>query len=145
MNYALFSNFISNRLIMKSLKISLVLLCLVLFSVQLSAQKKFIRLANEAVEALDYNEAVVQFRKALSKNEESSEAIVGLARAYSQLNKFSQAEFYFEKAIKSGDIENPDILDFAMNLLKNKNYDKAKKWFSLLIEKTKTDDSMFSA
>jgi len=107
-------------------------LLLIALSIQTTgyAQKSLLKKANEAFVNFKYGESLDIYKNVLKKNSTNAEAMIRIADCYRILNKAKQAEFYYDKALKTGDFEPEHIYYYAESLLKNKKYDQAKKWFS---------------
>ena len=112
---------------LKALAILLICLC---FQSDVFAQKSLLKKADAAFNNFQYNESLDLYKTVLKKNSTNAEAMIRIADCYRILNKAKQAEFYYDKALKTGDFEPIHIYYYAESLLKNKKYGQAKKWFS---------------
>lgn len=99
-----------------------------LFSINASAQKDHLEVANSAFEAQEYYKAITLFKKAYSKEKDKSnkaDIIFKTAESYRYVNDMKQAETWYRKAIKIKYPENKVQLHYANALKANGKFEDA--------------------
>jgi hypothetical protein len=108
--------------------------CLALFflliSVPVQAQfRSSLRQADKEYELHAYNSAIESYQQALARRDDDLEALSRIADCYRMLNKMSQANQYYTKAVKDRKVSDKTRLEHAHVLRALGRYDEAKQWY----------------
>ncbi|MEM9847289.1 MAG: tetratricopeptide repeat protein [Bacteroidota bacterium] len=111
---------------MKYLKITLVF---TLLSGTASAQILLLKIAQNHMRQMRYNDAIEVYEKILDKNGNNGTAIANLAEAYRKVNNSQSAERFYERLMNLPQVRSVDKLYYAQMLQKNGKCHIAKIWY----------------
>jgi outer membrane protein OmpA-like peptidoglycan-associated protein/tetratricopeptide (TPR) repeat protein len=108
----------------------LVLLIAVTISVQLFAQKNYeTTRCDELYRMYAYSDAVQGYLKLHDKNPENEYFIQQIAFCYQKMGFYKDALPYYEKQVKGKRVRNEDLYQYALLLLIDQQFEKAKQGF----------------
>jgi outer membrane protein OmpA-like peptidoglycan-associated protein len=98
-----------------------------------------IKSGDKAYENLSYSKAIEKYEKALNSQPDNVDLKLKLANAHRHLNNSLEAEKYYQEVADSVGLTDMNQLHFAQVLMKNKEYDKAKKQLQDYLKQNPTD------
>ncbi|MEZ4884961.1 MAG: tetratricopeptide repeat protein [Chitinophagales bacterium] len=123
----------------KNINILLVITCLLMGTEVAFAQSNTLQKANDYFEQAEYTQSIELYKKVLKKNESDKVALEQIAHAYRLLNRFDEAEQWYQKAMIFN--SNNALLKFhyAQALMVNGKYTEAAKYFNEYAQKVPYD------
>lgn len=123
----------------KITKTLLIIACLLMGMEVALAQSNTLKKANDYFEQADYTKSVELYKKVLKKNESDKIALEQIAHAYRLMNRFDEAEQWYQRAMIFN--SNKPLLKFhyAQTLMTNGKYIEAAKYFDEYAQKVPYD------
>ncbi|MGB0930142.1 MAG: tetratricopeptide repeat protein [Chitinophagales bacterium] len=117
----------------------LIIACLLMGMEMALAQSSTLKKANDYFEQTDYTKSVELYKKVLKKNESDKIALEQMAHAYRLMNRFEEAEQWYQRAMIFN--SNKPLLKFhyAQTLMTNGKYSEAAKYFEEYAQKVPYD------
>jgi outer membrane protein OmpA-like peptidoglycan-associated protein/tetratricopeptide (TPR) repeat protein len=127
---------LNHHVIFKSMRISCLFLIVMSIALNVNAQSRIEKLANEDYSSFNFNKAIARFQKVDPKNIE-----IWRKLAYSNevLGKYKDAEFCWKKVAESGYASGEDMYQYAQALKYSKKYNESQEWLVKANEKLAND------
>lgn len=118
------------------MRISCLFLIVMSIALNVNAQSRIEKLANEDYSSFNFNKAIARFQKVDPKNIE-----IWRKLAYSNdvLGKYKDAEFCWKKVAESGYASGEDMYQYAQALKYSKKYNESQEWLKKANEKLAQD------
>ena len=95
--------------------------------------------ADKLYDNLLYDDAIVEYKKAVKEDEDNPKAIVRLAHCYRMLKNSMEAERWYAAAVQLREPQPTNYMYYSECLIINGKYPEATKWIKKYVEVQGTD------
>lgn len=104
-----------------------------------SCSDRFYKKGTTNFDKLEYQAAITNFEKHLSKHNDPADAKIKLANSYRLINDIPNAEKWYSQIVELPESEPINMFHYGKMLMSQEKYDEAKIWFTKYLDKVPDD------